>query len=106
MDYAIGQVRLHLTAVIKCSFKSPPETQNALGVALAAGHSSQAASSAIDDLLGLGLPAAVPATPSPQLKLNTKATPGSKHISAEVAPIASCFITDVSPQGIVALMAP
>ncbi|KAA3477579.1 beta-adaptin-like protein A isoform X2 [Gossypium australe] len=30
-------VRLHLTAVIKCSFKSPPKTQNALGVALAAG---------------------------------------------------------------------
>ena len=38
MDYAIGQVRLHLlTAVMKCFFKRPPETQNALGAALAAG---------------------------------------------------------------------
>lgn len=39
----------------------------------AAGHSAQA-SFAIDDLLGLDLPAApAPAPPSPQLKLNTKA---------------------------------
>jgi len=38
MGYAIGQVRLHLlTAVMKCFFKRPPETQNALGAALAAG---------------------------------------------------------------------
>lgn len=58
---------------------------------IAADHSSQAASSAIDDLLGLGLPGAAPATPSPQLKLNTKAVPGSKHISAEVAPIADAL---------------
>lgn len=32
------QVRLHLlTAVMKCFFKRPPETQKALGAALAAG---------------------------------------------------------------------
>lgn len=34
----IGQVRLHLlTAVMKCFFKRPPETQKVLGAALAAG---------------------------------------------------------------------
>lgn len=33
-----SQVRLHLlTAVMKCFFKRPPETQKALGAALAAG---------------------------------------------------------------------
>jgi len=33
-----AQVRLHLlTAVMKCFFKRPPETQKALGAALAAG---------------------------------------------------------------------
>ena len=38
MDYLIAQVRLHLlTAVMKCFFKRPPETQKALGAALAAG---------------------------------------------------------------------
>ena len=38
MSYQIVQVRLHLlTAVMKCFFKRPPETQKALGVALAAG---------------------------------------------------------------------
>jgi len=38
MGYHIAQVRLHLlTAVMKCFFKRPPETQNALGAALAAG---------------------------------------------------------------------
>lgn len=32
------QVRLHLlTAVVKCFFRRPPETQKALGAALAAG---------------------------------------------------------------------
>ncbi|KAK7307717.1 hypothetical protein VNO77_31210 [Canavalia gladiata] len=33
------QVCLHLTAVMKCFFKRPPETQKAVGVALAAGLS-------------------------------------------------------------------
>ena len=38
MSYQIVQVRLHLlTAVMKCFFKRPPETQKALGAALAAG---------------------------------------------------------------------
>ncbi|RVX17619.1 Beta-adaptin-like protein A [Vitis vinifera] len=38
MDYLVGQVRLHLlTAVLKCFLKRPPETQKALGAALAAG---------------------------------------------------------------------
>lgn len=38
MSYQIVQVRLHLlTAVMKCFFKRPPETQKALGAALASG---------------------------------------------------------------------
>lgn len=38
MGRIIMQVRLHLlTAVMKCFFKRPPETQKALGAALAAG---------------------------------------------------------------------
>jgi hypothetical protein len=38
MDYHIAQVLLHLlTAVMKCFFKRPPETQKALAAALAAG---------------------------------------------------------------------
>lgn len=36
--YLVSQVRLHLlTAVMKCFFRRPPETQKALGAALAAG---------------------------------------------------------------------
>lgn len=36
--FVIAKVRLHLlTAVMKCFFKRPPETQKALGAALAAG---------------------------------------------------------------------
>lgn len=36
--YFLLQVRLHLlTAAMKCFFKRPPETQKALGAALAAG---------------------------------------------------------------------
>lgn len=37
-NLSIEQVRLHLlTAVMKCFFKRPPETQGSLGAALAAG---------------------------------------------------------------------
>lgn len=38
LDYLFAKVRLHLlTAAMKCFFKRPPETQVALGAALAAG---------------------------------------------------------------------
>ncbi|XVE97541.1 hypothetical protein REPUB_Repub03eG0028200 [Reevesia pubescens] len=72
----------------------------------AAGHSPHA-SLAIDDLLGLGLPAA-PAPPSPQLKLNTKAAldPSTFQQKWRQLPVALSQEYSLSPQGVAALTAP
>lgn len=74
----------------------------------AAGHSAQA-SFAIDDLLGLDLPAApAPAPPSPQLKLNTKAAldPSTFQQKWRQLPVALSQEYSLSPQGVAALTAP
>ncbi|XP_022750206.1 beta-adaptin-like protein A isoform X2 [Durio zibethinus] len=80
--------------------------ESAISNPTAADHSPQA-SLAIDDLLGLGLPAA-PAPPSPQLKLNTTAAldPSTFQHKWRQLPVALSQEYSVSPQGVAALTAP
>ncbi|MBA0819971.1 hypothetical protein Gohar_028410 [Gossypium harknessii] len=88
-------------------FASQTQIELAVSNPTLAGHSPQA-SFAIDDLLGLGIPAA-PAVPSPpQLKLNTKAAldPSTFQQKWRQLPVALSQEISVSPQGVAALTAP
>ncbi|KAA3468217.1 beta-adaptin-like protein A isoform X1 [Gossypium australe] len=88
-------------------FASQTQIESAVSNPTLAGHSPQA-SFAIDDLLGLGIPAA-PAVPSPpQLKLNTKAAldPSTFQQKWRQLPVALSQEISVSPQGVAALTAP
>ncbi|KAK8509285.1 hypothetical protein V6N12_018367 [Hibiscus sabdariffa] len=74
----------------------------------ATGYSSQPASLGIEDLLGLGSPAAAPAPPSPQLKLNAVAAldPSTFQQKWRQLPVALSQEYSVSPRGVAALTAP
>ncbi|KAK5814152.1 beta-adaptin-like protein A isoform X2 [Gossypium arboreum] len=88
-------------------FASQAQIESAVSNPTLAGHSPQA-SFAIDDLLGLGIPA-TPAVPSPpQLKLNTKAAldPSTFQQKWRQLPVALSQEISVNPQGVAALTAP
>ncbi|XWS72574.1 hypothetical protein CRYUN_Cryun02cG0051400 [Craigia yunnanensis] len=87
-------------------FASQIQIGSAISNPTAAGHAPQA-SLAIDDLLGLGLPAE-PAPPSPKLKLNTKAVLDASTFQQKwrQLPVALSQEYSVSPQGVAALTAP
>ncbi|OMO91014.1 hypothetical protein COLO4_18700 [Corchorus olitorius] len=82
--------------------------ESAISNPASAGQAQQA-SLAIDDLLGLGLPAAPsPPPPSPRLKLNSKAVlePSTFQQKWRQLPVALSQEHSISPQGIAAFTAP
>lgn len=87
------------------------QIESAISNPTAVGHSPQA-SFAIDDLLGLGMPApaasAPAAPPPPQLKLNTKAAldPSTFQHKWRQLPVALSQEYSVRPQGVAALTTP
>ncbi|PPD77803.1 hypothetical protein GOBAR_DD25254 [Gossypium barbadense] len=88
-------------------FASQTQIESAVSNPTLAGHSPQA-SFAIDDLLGLGIPAAPAVLSPPQLKLNTKAAldPSTFQQKWRQLPVALSQEISVSPQGVAALTAP
>ncbi|TYI71553.1 hypothetical protein E1A91_D08G303700v1 [Gossypium mustelinum] len=88
-------------------FASQTQIESAVSNPTLAGHSPQA-SFAIDDLLGLGIPAAPAVLSPPQLKLNTKAAldPSTFQQKWRQLPVALSQEISVSPQGAAALTAP
>ncbi|XWS70343.1 hypothetical protein CRYUN_Cryun03dG0039900 [Craigia yunnanensis] len=87
-------------------FASQTEIESLISNPTAAGHAPQA-SLAIDDLLGLGLSAAL-APPSPQLKLNAKAVldPSTFQQKWRQLPVTLSQEHSVSPQSVAALTTP
>ncbi|GMJ15887.1 Adaptor protein complex protein 4B [Hibiscus trionum] len=87
---------------------SQTRTEPAISNPTATGHSSQSASLGIDDLLDLGLPAALPAPASPQLKLNAEVAldPSTFQQKWRQLPVSLSQEYSVSPRGVAALTAP